>query len=234
MAKPLIDRIDCKGLGEACDAAAEIVSLTVNEALTAHQRCHVSLTGGTTPRPLYERMAANTGSPWARAHWYWSDERCVPPDHAESNYRMTAESFLRPARIAAGQVHRMEGERDQVEAAANYDRLVREVANNDGFDLVVLGMGADGHVASLFPGHAALEERDRHVIAIEGASSLPTPNRLTWTLPAINSARLLLLLIVGDAKRKVADEILANRDALTDQYPAARVSARDRVVWIIG
>ena len=171
----------------------------------------IALAGGTTPRALYERLAA-TDLPWSRTEVFFGDERCVPPDHPDSNYRMAREALLSkvPARV-----HRMPGETCD---AAAYERELRGVFGAGGptFDLVILGLGSDGHTASLFSGDPAVAERKRWVMRV----SRPDHPRITLTLPVLSAARVALFLVAGAAKREALQRLLA-REAV----PAALVEA---------
>jgi 6-phosphogluconolactonase len=148
--------------------------------------------------------------PWDRLHLFWVDERCVPPAHEESNYRMTNEAMLSHVPLPATQVHRMEGELDPEVAAAGYEAAIRaafrlEGAETPAFDLVLLGMGDDGHTASLFPHTAALHEMGRIVIA----NHVPQKDawRITLTWPVIDRGREVAFLIEGEAKAQVVHDV---------------------------
>lgn len=177
----------------------------------------VALAGGRTPLALYERLAALPYD-WASLEVFFGDERCVPPDHPDSNFRMASETLL--SRVPA-RVHRMRGETCD---AAGYEEELRAVFGQGPptFDLVFLGMGADGHTASLFPGHPALEETGRLVVKVER----PDNPRLTLTLPVLSSSALAVFLVSGEDKRGALRRLLDGED-----LPAARVAAR-RVVII--
>jgi 6-phosphogluconolactonase len=194
-------------------AAAEFVG-AAQQAIREDGRVSVALSGGSTPRVLYERLAAPQFSdriPWERVHLFWGDERCVPPDHADSNYRMVRESLLSKIEIPAGNVHRMAGEKEPRAAAAEYEAQLREFfALAPGawpcFDVILLGVGEDGHTASLFPGTEALNETQRLVVA----NYVPKLNayRLTLTLPVLNRGRCILFLVAGSSKAGVIRQIL--------------------------
>lgn len=176
----------------------------------------VALAGGTTPRRFYEALA-EVGYDWEATEVFFGDERCVPPDHPDANFRMAWEALLSkvPARV-----HRMPGETCD---PAAYERSLAE-ALGDGpppLDLVVLGLGEDGHTASLFPGDAALDERERWVVRVDR----PDHPRLTLTLPVLNAAGLALFLVAGGGKREALRALLAGGD-----LPAARVAARRVVI----
>jgi 6-phosphogluconolactonase len=176
----------------------------------------VALAGGSTPRRLYERLAT-CKFPWADTDVFFGDERCVPPDHEASNFRMALEALL--ARVPA-RVHRMPGE--TCDAAAYEDELSRVFATAPPqFDLVVLGLGEDGHTASLFPGDPALDVTDRWVVRVER----PDYDRLTLTLPVLAAATTVMFLVSGASKRAVLRSLLAGAD-----IPAARVRAEEVIV----
>jgi len=171
----------------------------------------VALAGGATPRSLYERLAGRE-FPWSETEVFFSDERCVSPDHPASNYRMTNEALL--SEVSA-RVHRMAGESCD---ADGYERELTQVFGEGMpvFDLVLLGLGEDGHTASLFPGDAALEERARRVVSVKR----PDFRRLTLTLPVLSAARAAMFLVAGESKREALRRLLEGED-----IPAARVAA---------
>ncbi len=175
----------------------------------------VALAGGATPRRLYERLA-RTDYPWAETDVCFGDERCVPPNHPDSNFRMANEALLSRGRARA---HRMQGETCD---AMGYEKELASIFGPDlpRFDLVFLGLGADGHTASLFPGDPALEERERWVVRVEREDHA----RLTMTLPVLSAARTAVFLVSGGAKCEALRQLMAGAN-----IPAARVAA-DRVV----
>lgn len=176
----------------------------------------LALAGGSTPRKLY-RALAEEPYPWEEVEVFFGDERCVPPDHPDSNFRMAREALL--ARVPA-RVHRMPGETCD---AAGYERVLREALGPGvpALDLAFLGLGEDGHTASLFPGDPALEERERLVVRVER----PDHPRLTLTYPVLNAAGLAVFLVSGPSKRGALMRLLAG-----DDIPAARVEALRVVV----
>jgi 6-phosphogluconolactonase len=223
---------------ELAEHAEARVVQAAREAVRDRGVFHVALAGGSTPRRLYERLAAARGDaalPWAETHVWFGDERAVGPEHDESNHRMAREALLRHVPVPAAQVHRMEGERDPDEAARRYEEaLRREIpAGADGvpqIDLVLLGVGDDGHTASLFPGTAALDETTRLVAApwVEAVGA----HRLTLTYPALNAARAVLYLVAGDDKAEAARAVLEPR-AGEPRLPAAGVRPSGQLVWLL-
>jgi 6-phosphogluconolactonase len=200
------------------DRAADRVRAVAGEALAARGRFALALAGGNTPRALYGRLVR--GVDWDRCDLWFGDERAVPPDDAQSNYRMAKESLLDPAAISAGRVHRMLGEAPDLEAAArDYEAALRAAGGPPWLDLALLGIGPDGHTASLFPGNAALDEETRLAVP---ALAPKLGRRLTLTLPAFAGTRALLFLVTGAAKAEALAEVLAPGSDL----PAARVIRR--------
>jgi 6-phosphogluconolactonase len=197
----------------------------------------VALSGGSTPRRLYERLAGppyREAFPWSRTHWFWSDERFVPHDHPDSNYRMVRLAMLEATPIPPENIHPIPTEGlTPEEAAAAYERELKAFYGADRldrrrplFDVMLLGLGEDGHTASLFPGLAVLEERTRWVAAVIGAKP---EARITLTYPALESSRDLAFLVAGAGKR----EILAQVRGGTTDLPAARVRPVGRLHWLL-
>lgn len=215
----------------------DAVTLILGEAARACRargEFRLSLCGGGTPRPIYQRLATIPEMPWDKTLITFGDERCVPPEHERSNYRMAMESLLEKAPIPVEKVLRMEGERPPAEAALHYETQLKAHAarSNESIfthDLILLGMGDDGHTASLFPGTTALEETERWVVANEVAKF--GEHRITLTYPLINATRHVCFLITGEKKRPVYERIFAGgRDD-----PAARVDpVNGRLTWMIG
>ncbi len=165
--------------------------------------------------------------PWSRTHVLFGDERCVPPDHEQSNYRMVKQTLLEQVRIPEEQVYRIEGERDPEDAAAAYEARLRELFRGESvprFDLLLLGMGNDGHTASLFPQTKALDETERWVVAND-VPQLQT-RRITLTYPAIRAARRIVFMITGDAKAKTVAEAFGGV-AHEGVYPCERAVPLD-------
>ncbi|HEX4284344.1 MAG TPA: 6-phosphogluconolactonase [Terracidiphilus sp.] len=213
-------RIEYKVVADAAALAAEAAerfTQTAEKALAQRGRVRMAISGGSTPKAAFG-LLADPGHPWLkRMPWdkldlFWVDERCVPPDHADSNYRMTREAMLDKVPLKTEQVHRMEGELEPQAAAARYESELRnslrlEGAESPRFDLVQLGMGPDGHTASLFPHTEAIHEMGRLVTA----NHVPQQKdswRITLTWPVINHASSVFFLIGGADKAKVLQEVL--------------------------
>lgn len=202
-------------------------------ACASHGDFAVCLSGGSTPRRLYELLAAPqiaSRFPWQRVHWFWGDERFVPHDHPESNYRMAFDAFLSRVPVPAANIHPIPTQRvPPQEAAAAYEAGLKRfygaqslAAERPLFDVTLLGLGADGHTASLFPGQPALEEARRWVVAAPGS-----PPRITLTYPALDSSRDVAFLVTGAGKK----EVLRRARAADPALPAARIRPTGRLHW---
>ncbi len=196
---------------EAAQLKAQFVADLAKDCLAAQGQFTIALSGGSTPRRLYQVLAAPpyaSEMDWERWYVFWSDERCVPPDHEDSNYRMAREELLDHVAIPDANVHRMRGEVDPLEAAQAYEAVVREVFQSPApsFDLILLGIGDDGHTASLFPGTEALGEQDRLVVD-NWAPDLQV-HRITFTLPLINAAKVVAFLDTDETKAGVLRQVL--------------------------
>jgi 6-phosphogluconolactonase len=165
-------------------------------ALLAKAGGHVCITGGSTPRKAYERVAAERPD-WSGVDVWFTDERCVPPDHEHSNFRMASEALL--SRIGGATVHRMKGELGPEGGAEEYEREFEE-AGRPVFGLILLGLGPDVHTCSLFPGDDALGERERPVVGVETPGMAPLVPRITLTLPVVNASRQIVFLVTGEDK----------------------------------
>lgn len=201
------------------------------------RRCAICLSGGSTPRRLYELLASpplRDQMPWGRLHVFFGDERFVPHDHQDSNFRMVREALLDRAPIPPDQIHPVPTEGlSPGDAAAAYARTLAQYYGatildpaRPLFDVMLLGLGEDGHTASLFPGDAALEERERWVAAVAGARAQA---RITLTCPALDSSAEAAFLVAGRAKR----EIIARVRAGDQNLPAARVRPAGRLHWFV-
>jgi 6-phosphogluconolactonase len=182
--------------------AAAWLAEEVKQAVARGGRCALALSGGSTPRPAYERLAAEPGMPWDVVEVYFGDERAVPPTDPASNYRMAREALLDRVPIPAARVHRMEADDPDLDAAAaRYAALLPER-----LDVLVLGMGQDGHTASLFPGSPPVHEKERKVVP--AGAPVPPVHRLTITPPVIAAARRVAVLTAGMAKAPVVARVL--------------------------
>ena len=227
MSLPLPTLVRAPDAAALCWAAAEEVEHRAKEAVAARGAFTLALSGGSTPRALYELLADPTRPfrgrmPWTAVHAFFGDERAVPPDHPQSNYRMASEALL--ARVPLASVHRIEGERGAEEAAARYEEDLQRhfgAAAVPVFDLVLLGLGTDGHTASLFPGSPVLQERIRWVAASRGPP--PVAERVTLTLPVLGAARAAVFLVSGRDKAGPLRRLL--RPSPDENIPAARVHA---------
>jgi 6-phosphogluconolactonase len=233
------DVIICRDVEELSQKAAERFIRLAREAIARTGRFTVALSGGSTPRALYSLLSSpsyNERIPWARIQLYWGDERCVPPHHADSNFLMVQETLLANITIPRENFHRMAGELLPRAAAADYeDQLKKLFRLPPGalprFDLVLLGLGADGHTASLFPGNAALDDRE-HLVVATYVEKLQA-HRLTLTLPVINQAAEILFLVSGKDKSAVVKQIVGEQPDAAG-LPAAKVQPESgRLTWLI-
>jgi len=208
------------------EAAAQRIAALVNQALTRQPVFSLSLTGGSAPGPVYELLAREpfrSGVPWQKVRFYFGDERCVPPDSPQSNYRLAADALLDRLPIDGAQVFRMASERPDREAAADE----YAAALPERLDLMLLGLGPDGHLCSLFPGGPELRETRRRVVP--SRSPRPPHERLSVTRPVIESAVKLIGLVLGERKAEALRLVL---DPRTDLEVAPGRLAR-RALWIV-
>lgn len=217
-------------------AAARLFMDLAMEAVSLRGSFAVALSGGSTPRRLYEILAAppyKGGVPWDRVILFWGDDRAVPPDHEWSNYRLAKDFLLDHVPIPDANIYRIRGELGATEAARAMQADLVAVFGDCGtprFDLALQGMGGDGHTASLFPGTAALEATG-WVVSVMDPPADPKVDRVTLTLPVLSAARMALFLAAGQGKRDVIGEIL-NDPTAPERYPAARVEA-EKTVWYL-
>ena len=218
---------------ELAEAAAREFAARADEAIGEIGRFAVVLAGGSTPKVTYEILARDYRGriDWGNVHAFFGDERAVPPDHEDSNYRMTREALL--DHVPVGSVHRMQGELPPDEAAEAYEQELRDFFGSDDlprFDLILLGTGDDGHTASLFPETSALEVHDRWVVA-NPVLKLET-TRITLTVPIINAARAVYFLVAGEGKAGPVAEILeGNPDPR--EYPASLIHPQGGPTWML-
>ncbi len=232
-------------LPELSFAAAGFIAELAEAKIKERNIFTLVLSGGSTPRQLYKELARQAISKkidWQKTHIFWGDERCVPSDNPDSNFSLAFQILISRVDLPPSNIHRIPAATGSAKAvAAEYEKTLREffqpAAESDSsisfpsFDLVLLGMGVDGHTASLFPGDEALEERTSWVVAVEGTSASPPVPRITLTLPVINEAKCVLFLVSGSSKLKVLQEILNNPHTAT--YPAAHVQPSGKLLWFI-
>ena len=196
------------------------------------QRGHfaVALSGGSTPKAIYQFLSKEKDLEWDKVYLFWSDERGVPPDHPDSNYKMSMESGLKDLSIPPDQIFRMSAEKDPERNARDYEEKIRRVLGKGFFDLVMLGVGEDGHTASLFPNSPALSVEDRLV----AAQFLPEKKswRMTLTFPCINNSQKSVIYALGPQKASIVRTVL---DApIISSYPASRVgTSHHTALWVL-
>ena len=219
--------------------AAIRMARTLRDAIEARGMATLALSGGETPRAAYGLLAADRSVDWGKVDVFWVDERAVPPTDDRSNFRHAQEELIGPAHVPAAHVHRMPGESADLAAAAEaYEALVRaRVPGRDGpggipaFDLVVLGVGDDGHTASLFPGEPTVDVRDRLVAQVPAKGAREA--RLTLTAPVIEEARAIVILAVGKAKNGPLERVWEISGEPSETPARVIRSARGAITWII-
>jgi 6-phosphogluconolactonase len=219
-------------------AAEEVISNAAN-AVAERGRFAIALAGGSTPRNLYTLIAANAGAslPWAQMYFFWGDERHVPLDDPDSNYRMAKETLLSKVPVPAGNIFPIPAENpDAAAAAETYEQTLRKffalkAGEFPRFDLILLGMGPDGHTASLFPQTSGLQENSR--IVVNNWVEKLGASRITLTLPALNAARAVLFLVSGSDKASALREVLEG-DGPAEKLPSRLVQPVDgELMWFV-
>ena len=217
--------------------AAEIFVNSSRTCIASKGKFSAAISGGLTPRKLYSLLGSAEYSPqvdWQRVHFFWVDERCVPKEHEESNFKTAFDTLLSKISIPGENIHRIKGEENPDKAARDYEKQVRKFVRLSGlpmFDLVILGMGEDGHTASLFPGSNLLKERIR--LAAPVYLERPNRNRITLTLPVLNNSTQVLFLLAGHSKADVVYEILGHGQK-KERYPAGLISpVHGSITWLI-
>lgn len=208
--------------------AVALITGEAGQAISERGVFRIALSGGNTPRPVYESLA-RLALPWEKWEITFGDERCVPPDSEDSNFRMARHAWFEPAGVPSTSILRMEGESAPDAAAEKYEKELLGRATPYRHDLILLGMGDDGHTASLFPGTEALQIKDRLVVA----NFVPKfgTHRITLTYPALNAARHVCFLVSSAGKEAVLQEVLSGNPA----YPSAAVAPADgRLTWLLG
>ncbi|KAF0218640.1 MAG: hypothetical protein FD174_2733 [Geobacteraceae bacterium] len=231
-----VRRIEAMGdLAGLSRRGTELFVTAAVEAIGARGRFSVAVSGGSTPRPLFQLLATEefrTRIDWERVHFFWADERCVPPDHPDSNFKGAHDILLAKLPLPAANIHRIPGELAPPEAARAYERELRVFfsgASMPVFDLILLGVGEDGHTASLFPGEEGIGEKERLAVALY-VEKLHT-HRVTLTLPVLNSARRVVFLVAGREKAVIVQEVLEGKNP---RLPAAQVNPPEgSLIWLL-
>jgi len=232
----------CADLNEASLALAENLVNIAQDSVLKRGFFSLALSGGKTPRTLYGLLASEYSSkiPWDGVHLFWSDERCVPKDHTDSNYGMAYNILISKVSLPSKNIHRIPAEIDPPEkAAASYERVLRDFfKSSEGevsptFDVSLLGVGEDGHTASLFPGESALEEKNCWAVAVKAPPPFSPQNRITLTFPVINGSDTVFFLASGSEKSKILKSILEEPDKSAKIYPSALVHPKARLTWFV-
>jgi len=215
---------------------AELFLEGARRAIEERGRFTVAVSGGSSPAPLFRRIAEQaptSGIDWGAVHVFWADERCVPPDHQDSNFRMAYEILLSRLPAPGPVVHRIAGELPPHEAALRYEEELSRTFTDGGlpvFDMIFLGVGSDGHTASLFPGMESKGHEGRKAVAVH--AEILNSRRVTLTLPVINNARRVVFLVTGSGKADIVAEILEGKDRA--RYPAAGVApTKGMLTWLL-
>jgi 6-phosphogluconolactonase len=218
----------------AAQEAAERIVRAADENIALADRFTLGLSGGSTPKMLFELLASEpyrSQIDWPKVEIFFVDERCVPPDHADSNFRMAHEALLSKVPITPANVHRMRGEIDPNEAAREYGELLKARFGDGGLDLTLLGMGDDGHTASLFPGTEALKETKHRCVA----NFVPKLNtmRITLSAPFVNRSREVFIIVAGESKTaRIAEVLEGPRDP--DRLPIQLIEpAAGKLTWLL-
>ncbi len=230
--------IVCSNRDDLIRSAAQHFVEVVNSSISTRGLFRAALSGGATPPALYRLLASDecrSQIDWARVHLFWGDERCVPPDDEESNYRMACETLISTVKMPEENIHRIKGERGEM-AASEYEEEIIEtfglqVGSFPVFDLMLLGLGEDGHTASLFPGTDAVREGQRIVTSVSPATVETT--RITLTPPVINSSLQTIFIAAGGGKAVALREVIEG-EYRPDSFPAQITRrSRGRVTWIV-
>lgn len=225
---------------ELTHAAAGLIVAQAEQAVRERGQFSLVLSGGSTPQALFSLLArppVRAKLPWSKIHFFWGDERLVAPDVEGSNYYHAAKLLLEQVPIEAGQIHRMKGELPAEAAAADYRRQLDNFAQDERiwpcFDLVLLGLGSDGHTASLFPGSSAAAETTQPVVAVTADYEGRPAQRLTLTSPVFNDAGHILFLVTGPDKAEAVAAVLEGASA-PEKWPAQRIQpAQGDVSWFM-
>lgn len=228
-----------KDINSLCDRVVQRIIQCANVAIDQNGVFHFALAGGSTPKVVFERLAApenNNQIDWQKTHIWFGDERCVPAEHSDSNYRMANQSLLSVVSIPTTNIHRIQGELSPELAAISYaDQLGQNLPINDQgfpvFDLMLQGLGPDGHTASLFPGTPALEIDDKIATAVyvEKMDSW----RVSLTFPVLNAAKNLIFLVAGESKQEILVDIFHQTDSTRTPYPVEMLKPSGVIEWYV-
>lgn len=217
---------------ELIERAQEIIVNRIHQAIKTQDQCTIALSGGSTPKPLYQALAEES-LPWSKIHIFWGDERYVPATHQDSNQLMARQAWLDRVELVAENIHPMAttGENPQQDAVKHEAELRKFFQQPQGFptfDIILLGMGDDGHTASLFPHTDALTVSDR-LVTVGNKDGQP---RLTFSVPLINQANCVLFLVAGESKRPALQEIFAAQGDAR-QYPSRLIQPQGELLWLL-
>jgi 6-phosphogluconolactonase len=224
-------------IDEFYQATADFCLERAQQAVASYGQFALVLAGGSTPMPLYRKLAEESRFPWNKTHLFWGDERCVLPDSELNNYHNTINALGGAGFIPNENIHRIKSELTPTAAAADYKREIADFRKkrSDGlcFDLVLLGMGNDGHTASLFPGSPALAEQDALVAAVPAPStSAPYIPRITMTYPAFEAAATIAVMITGSEKRLLLKQ-LNEATEIAKKLPVSKIKAQKELIWFV-
>jgi 6-phosphogluconolactonase len=231
-------------LNALSQAAAALFLKAALASVAQHGRCQAALSGGSTPRRLFQLLAQppyQTAVPWAHTHLFWADERCVPPDHEESNYGQARLLLLDHVPLPPGNIHRIKGELEAAAAAADYRRQLQALAQPPRawtrLDLALLGLGDDGHTASLFPGPIPAEEKTLPVMAVTADYQGRPANRVTLTPLLLNRSAQIVFMVVGESKAEAVAAVL-HGPRQPEKWPAQRIRPENgpengRLRWLL-
>jgi 6-phosphogluconolactonase len=219
------------------EKGADIFTTTAKDSVVKNGRFVVAISGGSTPRSIHRLFVEEpycSEIPWGKTHLFWVDDRCVPVNNQASNYGGAKRDFLDRVPIPIEQIHHMPGEALPEDGALKYQEEITDFFQPEGdeypvFDLIFLGIGEDGHTASLFPGQRALEERKRYVVAVKGGD--PNVSRLTMTYPVLNRGTLIVFIVSGKNKASILKAVLEED---RDQVPAQKIQPlHGKLIWLL-
>jgi 6-phosphogluconolactonase len=224
-------------LSQFARKGADIFTTTAKDCVAKNGRFVVAISGGSTPRSIHRLFVDEpycSEIPWGKTHIFWVDDRCVPENNQASNYGGAKKDFLDRVSIPTEQIHHMPGEAPPEDGALRYQEELTKFFQPEGegfpvFDLIFLGIGEDGHTASLFPGQRALEERERFVVAVKGGD--PNVSRLTMTYPVLNRGTLIVFIVSGKKKASILKAVLEEDQA---RFPAQKIQPLNgTLVWLL-